>query len=238
MRVAALCLGLMLRGAAAAEVTALPGLEGGMTSRMFSGYLQAAPDHFLFYVLVESKSKPSTDPLMIWSNGGPGCSSLLGFFTEHGPYLITNEPYTLVSNQYSWNAAANYLYIEHPIGVGFSYSTHRGHYADLGDDKEADELYAALLDFYTQFPDYKGRDLYLTGESCTNACETRTKDGPRRGTRTVAHAANCWPRLLTPTRRVSRCRGVRAPPRASDRIRRGCTACELAARLSGRKSRI
>jgi len=165
MLLATLCAGLMLRGAAAAEVTDLPGLEGNLTSRMFSGYLQASANHYLFYVLVESKSEPATDPLLIWTNGGPGCSSMLGFFTEHGPYLVMNTPGKLVSNQYSWNAAANYLYIEHPIGVGFSYSTHSSDYAELNDDSEADELYNGLLDFYSQFPEFKERDLYLTGES-------------------------------------------------------------------------
>ena len=66
----------------------------------------------IFTVLVESDRDTDTDPLLIWTNGGPGCSSLSGFINEHGPYIIPqgeNEP---KKNLYSWNKVANVLYIE------------------------------------------------------------------------------------------------------------------------------
>jgi len=151
--------------ALADEVTSLPGLVGGLTSRMYSGYLEATQGHFLFYVFVESLSSPESDPLMVWTNGGPGCSSMMGFLTENGPYATTMTPGELVSNPYAWNTAANYLYVEHPIGVGFSYSTNKVDYQKLGDDTDASDFYAALRDFYVKFPSYVGRDLLLTGES-------------------------------------------------------------------------
>ena len=75
----------------------------------------------LHYLFVESQADPSTDPLLIWFNGGPGCSSMLGWSQEHGPYVIESGDTTFHKNEWSWNTNANVLYIESPAGVGFSY---------------------------------------------------------------------------------------------------------------------
>ncbi len=66
----------------------------------------------IFTVLVESDRDSDSDPLLIWTNGGPGCSSLSGFINEHGPYLIPQGESNLKKNLYSWNKNANVLYIE------------------------------------------------------------------------------------------------------------------------------
>jgi carboxypeptidase C (cathepsin A) len=46
----------------------------------YSGYLVINETKQLHYVFVESQSDPVNDPVLIWFNGGPGCSSLLAFF--------------------------------------------------------------------------------------------------------------------------------------------------------------
>ena len=85
----------------------------------------------LYFLLVESRSDdPLNDPLVIWLNGGPGCSSMLGAYTELGPYNYvynaegnsTDEMFKMVYNNHAWNNNANVLYVDQPLGTGFSYT--------------------------------------------------------------------------------------------------------------------
>jgi carboxypeptidase C (cathepsin A) len=70
---------------------------------------------------VESASQnATTDPVLIWLNGGPGCSSLLGAFSENGPFVFDDGQLYIKPNVESWNSRANLLYIESPAHVGFS----------------------------------------------------------------------------------------------------------------------
>ena len=76
----------------------------------------------MFFWFFEARQNVSTAPFLLWLNGGPGSDSLLGLFQENGPCNIT-ESITAQWNPYSWNEAANVLYLSQPIGVGFSYAT-------------------------------------------------------------------------------------------------------------------
>lgn len=70
-----------------------------------------------------SKNDPMTDPVILWFNGGPGCSSLLGYALEHGPYVVdefASDPNSFTLNKNSWNSNATVIYLESPAGVGFS----------------------------------------------------------------------------------------------------------------------
>ncbi|CDI97893.1 lysosomal protective protein [Echinococcus multilocularis] len=144
-------------------VSHLPGFDSPLTFEMYSGYLQGAtPNVQLHYVFVEAASGSATAPLVLWLNGGPGCSSLMGMFTENGPLFIRRGN-QLVSNKYSWNKYANIVYIEAPAGVGFSFS--RDGNVTTDDDLVADNNYFALTNFFEKFPEFKGRDFYIIGES-------------------------------------------------------------------------
>jgi carboxypeptidase C (cathepsin A) len=89
---------------------------------VYSGYVDIeGTSKKIHYLLVESAQDPVNDPLVIWYNGGPGCSSMLAFMQENGPYRWPDGADKMVPNEYSWNREANILYIEQPAGVGYSY---------------------------------------------------------------------------------------------------------------------
>ena len=120
---------------AADEVVSLPGWHGPLPSRHFSGLLptgnSTGSPGKLHYWLIESEGNPKTDPIVLWLNGGPGSSSLIGLLTENGQLMMNDASLpanatadatpTLFYNKYSWSRKANMLYLEQPKGVGFSF---------------------------------------------------------------------------------------------------------------------
>lgn len=70
-----------------ALMTTLPGAPA-FPSNTYSGYLNVSDTKQLHYVYAESLNAPTTDPVVIWFNGGPGCSSMLGFMQENGPIIV------------------------------------------------------------------------------------------------------------------------------------------------------
>ena len=99
----------------------LPGVEFSLGYRHYSGYLSSINNSYLHYWFFESQSgQPENDPVALWLNGGPGCSSLIGAFTELGPIRM-NANGTLTPNPHSWTQRANVIFLETPTGVGFSY---------------------------------------------------------------------------------------------------------------------
>ena len=67
--------------------------------------------------MFESRQDSDADPLIIWLQGGPGCASQIGMFTENGPYTVKyDKPHkpriSLTYNDYSWNNKANVLYLD------------------------------------------------------------------------------------------------------------------------------
>ncbi len=72
----------------------------------------------LFYWYFEAETKPETAPLLIWLNGGPGCSSMDGLFLELGPFRVVNDKGAVETNPYSWHKVANMLFIDQPVGTG------------------------------------------------------------------------------------------------------------------------
>uniref|UniRef100_A0A453ECB9 Carboxypeptidase n=1 Tax=Aegilops tauschii subsp. strangulata TaxID=200361 RepID=A0A453ECB9_AEGTS len=124
--------------AAADRITRLPG-QPPVNFSMYSGYVtvDAAAGRALFYWLVESAAaKPESAPLVLWLNGGPGCSSVgYGASEELGAFRINADGRTLSVNPYSWNKMANVLFLDAPAGVGYSYSNTSSDLLAPGDNK-------------------------------------------------------------------------------------------------------
>ncbi len=157
--------------AEADRVTMLPGGDAIKQNFGFSGYLAVNGSEGLskmqHYWFVESQDGKEDAPVAFWTNGGPGCSGLLGAFTEQGPFLTKSEDGTLTENEYAWNKHVNMVFIEQPCGVGFSYSTA----TDTTEDYKANDASAALDNynliqaFFVRFPELAKNSLYLTSES-------------------------------------------------------------------------
>lgn len=144
-------------------ITSLPGLKHSIKFKQYSGYLDAMEGRKLHYWFVESELNSTNAPLVLWMNGGPGCSSVYGLLSENGPFRVNYNGKTLHSNPFSWNLVANVLYLEAPAGVGFSYLPSKNYTTD--DNMTALNNYQALLSFFTKFPEFKSNDFYITGES-------------------------------------------------------------------------
>ncbi|KAM7271206.1 hypothetical protein ACFE04_030420 [Oxalis oulophora] len=135
--------------------------------QQFSGYITVdkAQQRALFYYFVEAEADDkNSKPLVLWLNGGPGCSSIgAGAFCEHGPFKPSGD--ILLKNNYSWNKEANMLYLESPAGVGFSYSTNSSFSNHINDELTARDNLAFLERWFDKFPKYKSRDFFITSES-------------------------------------------------------------------------
>ncbi|KAG2322968.1 hypothetical protein Bca52824_016181 [Brassica carinata] len=154
-----------------ALITKLPGFIGIFPSKHYSGYVTIDKEHGknLWYYFVESEMNPMKDPVVLWLNGGPGCSSMDGFVYEHGPFNFepgkTNFSLPLLHlNPYSWSKVSNIIYLDSPVGVGFSYSKNESDYI-TGDMKTAVDSHAFLLKWFQMFPEFQSNPFYISGES-------------------------------------------------------------------------
>ncbi|GER48629.1 serine carboxypeptidase [Striga asiatica] len=151
-------------------ITKLPGQPPVINPfKQYGGYVtvnEKAGRAFFYYFVEANQSYANKWPLLLWLNGGPGCSSLgYGAMEEIGPFRVHNDTKTLYRNEYSWNRVANVLFLETPAGVGFSYSKDRADLEGGNDTKAAVDNFRFFMNWLERFPEYKGRDLYLAGES-------------------------------------------------------------------------
>lgn len=137
------------------------------TVSVYTGYLDVdqGAKHLFFYFF-ESRRNPETDDVMMWINGGPGCSGSFGLLFELGPCNIDVDGLSTNGtkwNPYSWNKEVNIFFLDQPVGVGYSY-------ADFGETVETTEdaahnVHAFITIFFEVFKQFEGRPLHLASES-------------------------------------------------------------------------
>ncbi|XP_010046975.2 serine carboxypeptidase-like 17 [Eucalyptus grandis] len=152
-------------------VTTLPGYDGELPFYLETGYIGVGEleESQLFYYFVESQRSPALDPLMLWLTGGPGCSVLSAFFYESGPVEFSYVGYngslpSMHVNPHTWTQGLNIIYVDAPIGTGFSYSTTAENYY-IDDYRASYEIYQFLRKWLIQHPQFLKNILYIGGDS-------------------------------------------------------------------------
>jgi carboxypeptidase C (cathepsin A) len=136
---------------------------GGLTPRepQFSGYAQVSPTTALFYHLVQSRN--ASAPLLLWTNGGPGASSIEygDFFQLIGPFSVDAASGALRHNNGSWSEHFSLLFIDHPAPTGLSFST-----APPADQTANSQQYVAALQVILgRHAGVAKHGMYMGGES-------------------------------------------------------------------------
>ncbi|CDW71101.1 serine carboxypeptidase [Stylonychia lemnae] len=137
-----------------------------MYAGTFNVSLSDAFDHNLFYWFFKNTNL-DTAPLVVWMNGGPGSSGLFGLFIENGPIKVkrtgtTDDDFLVyLSPQGSWNDIADVVYLDQPVGTGFSYGRTYIDRMETG----ADHFVSFLTQFLQMYPEYQTREVYIAGES-------------------------------------------------------------------------
>lgn len=131
-------------------------IEGKKGARMFYAYYEA--------ISAPTEQQKSEIPILLWLQGGPGCSGMIGNFFEIGPWRIEGPDLRLHQNTAPWNRVFGLLFLDSPIASGFSIAPSEDQIPTNQEDV-AKDLYAALQAFFNLNPLFRGRPFYVAGES-------------------------------------------------------------------------
>ncbi|KAF2491000.1 pheromone-processing carboxypeptidase KEX1 [Lophium mytilinum] len=132
--------------------------------KMHAGHIEVDPAHHgnIFFWHYQNRHIANKQRTVIWLNGGPGCSSMDGAMMEIGPYRV-REGGKLEYNDGSWDEFANVLFVDNPVGTGFSYVDSNSYLHEL--DEMKDQFIIFLEKWFALFPEYEHDDIYIAGES-------------------------------------------------------------------------
>ncbi|KAF5766720.1 putative peptidase S10, serine carboxypeptidase, alpha/Beta hydrolase [Helianthus annuus] len=155
----------------AGRVEYLPGFQGPLPFYLETGYVgvDENEDVQLFYYFIRSESDPELDPLMLWITGGPGCSSISGLLYEIGSIKFEALYYdgsfpTLILSPNSWTKMASIIFLDLPVGTGFSYArtTRASHSTDI---QLCDQAYEFMRKWFESHPEFVSNPFYVGGDS-------------------------------------------------------------------------
>mmetsp|Transcript_51277 Transcript_51277/g.58753 ORF Transcript_51277/g.58753 Transcript_51277/m.58753 type:complete len:483 (+) Transcript_51277:45-1493(+) len=153
---------------------------------VYSGFVEfeqysGSAIYFNFYQALEVEDSEEV-PILVWLQGGPGCSSWLANLVEFGPYEVVKSPgdcqkedkcardikfgdnFFLKRRPNSWNEKYHLIFIDNPFGSGYSYAINEHDYVST-EEQVSQIVSSTLLEFTTQFPQYQQNPLFITGES-------------------------------------------------------------------------
>ncbi|XP_075659627.1 serine carboxypeptidase-like 18 [Castanea sativa] len=176
-RIVKMCLSILLLlvfssiASSQSVIEYVPGYPGKLPFKLETGYIGVGDtdEVQLFYYFIESERSPANDPLIFWLTGGPACSGFSALAYEIGPltfdYASFNGTLPAVTvNPYAWTQVANIIFIDAPVGAGFSYATtSEGYYTS--DTKSAQQSYTFLRKWLLDHPQFLGNQLYIGGDA-------------------------------------------------------------------------
>uniref|UniRef100_K3YUD5 Serine carboxypeptidase-like 19 n=1 Tax=Setaria italica TaxID=4555 RepID=K3YUD5_SETIT len=166
-----LCLLSLVSAAERNLVANLPGFDGVLPFQLETGYVNVDQENGveLFYYFIQSEGDAHHDPVLLWLTGGDRCSVLSGLAFEIGPVKFVIEPYNrslprLQYNPYTWTKAASIIFVDSPVGAGFSFSRNLKGY-DVGDISASLQLKKFLAEWFSEHPDFLTNPFYIGGDS-------------------------------------------------------------------------
>lgn len=130
----------------------------------FTGLLSISQGHSIYYWSFDSRNDPENDPVIFWMQGGPGASSMAGIFTEVGPCFLPAGEIDAKPNPWSWNNNATVVFLDQPVGMGFSHIDPTGPMAKS--EKESAKDFEKFLNmfFAEVFPEKKHLPIHIATE--------------------------------------------------------------------------
>ncbi|KAF5282414.1 hypothetical protein FQR65_LT14308 [Abscondita terminalis] len=132
--------------------------------KSYAGYFTVSKqfNSNLFFWFFPSESDYENAPVVLWLQGGPGASSVLGSLEINGAFEVTDD-LKLKKRAIYWSQTHSVLYIDSPVGSGFSFTDEGGY--TRNETIVAQHLYSGLLQFFQMFPELKENGFFVTGES-------------------------------------------------------------------------
>ncbi|XP_076468923.1 venom serine carboxypeptidase-like [Babylonia areolata] len=132
----------------------------------YSGYITVNKKYNsnMFFWFFPAETLQSQAPVLLWVNGGPGRTSLVGALLENGPLEVNAEGTQLKRRAVSWTKHFSMLYVDNPVDVGYSFTKDEAGLATNMKNVSTD-LYSVLVQFFQMFPQFSHQPFYVGGQS-------------------------------------------------------------------------